>query len=150
LLKRLNYPELKRAVISQWELYRPNTILIEDKGSGTQLIQELQQENVSAVKAYVPETDKVVRMHAQTAMIENHRVLLPRQAPWLSDYLNELLRFPRGKNDDQVDSTSQALAWIQVGNQTPHLLVYYRNLLAEKQRRDRDSGGSSVKYNVRL
>ncbi|MDR3385587.1 MAG: phage terminase large subunit [Rudaea sp.] len=133
LRKRMNYPELKRAVIAQWQLHRPTTILIEDKGSGIQLIQELQQENIAAVKRYVPETDKIVRMHAQTAMIENSRVLLPRQAPWLADYLNELMRFPRGKYDDQVDSTSQALAWIQVGQQEPHILVYYRMLAGQKR-----------------
>jgi len=39
--KRLGYPELKRAVRKQAEEFLPKIILIEDKGSGTQLIQEL-------------------------------------------------------------------------------------------------------------
>jgi hypothetical protein len=39
-------------------------------------------------------------------------VLLPREAPWLASYLAEMLAFPGGKHDDQVDSTSQALEWL--------------------------------------
>ena len=52
-----------------------------------------------------------MRLHAQTAVIENGFVLLPDEAPWLADYLAELTTFPAGRHDDQVDSTSQALAW---------------------------------------
>jgi hypothetical protein len=37
---------------------------------------------------------------------------MPAQAPWLGDYLHELLAFPNGAHDDQVDSTSQALNWL--------------------------------------
>jgi predicted phage terminase large subunit-like protein len=36
-------------------------------------------------------------------------VFIPQDAPWLADYLHELAMFPKGKFDDQVDSTSQAL-----------------------------------------
>lgn len=36
---------------------------------------------------------------------------LPANAAWLDDYLLELLAFPYGKHDDQVDSTSQFLKW---------------------------------------
>jgi predicted phage terminase large subunit-like protein len=50
-----------------------------------------------------------MRMAAQTPMIEAGRVFIPQDAPWLADYLHELAMFPKGKFDDQVDSTSQAL-----------------------------------------
>jgi predicted phage terminase large subunit-like protein len=69
--KRLEYPELKRAVREQYERFRPSVVLIEDKASGTQLIQELTREGLYAVTRYKPRSDKVMRMHAQTAMIEN-------------------------------------------------------------------------------
>ena len=45
-------------------------------------------------------------------MFEAGQVLLPREAPWLATYVTELLVFPNGKHDDQVDSTSQALNWL--------------------------------------
>ncbi len=115
LRERLNYPELKRAVRMQYQGYGANVVLIEDKASGTQLIQELIAEGIQAIKGCMPEHDKVMRLHAQTATIENGMVFLPKQAPWSDAYLHELLTFPNGKYDDQVDSTSQALEWIKRG-----------------------------------
>ena len=44
LRQRLDYPQLKRAVRDQAKRFRPTNILIEDKASGTQLIQELIRE----------------------------------------------------------------------------------------------------------
>jgi predicted phage terminase large subunit-like protein len=109
--KKLAYPDLKRAVREQAQLFNATVILIEDKASGTQLIQELIEQGLLAVTRYKPEGDKVMRLHAQTATIENGFVLVPSNAHWLADYMHELTTFPNGKYDDQVDSTSQALAW---------------------------------------
>jgi phage terminase large subunit-like protein len=41
LRKRINYPTLKRVVREHWQAFDAKVILIEDKASGTQLIQEL-------------------------------------------------------------------------------------------------------------
>jgi predicted phage terminase large subunit-like protein len=108
--KKLAYPDLKRAV-EQRALFNPSVILIEDKASGTQLIQELIEGGLSMVTRCKPDGDKIMRLHAQTATIENGFVHLPREARWLSEYVRELIIFPAGRFDDQVDSTSQALAW---------------------------------------
>ncbi len=111
--RRLEYPDLKRAVIEQKKLHNATIILIEEKASGIQLIQELKREGVS-VTAYDPlGNDKLMRLVAQTAVIENGQVFLPKDAPWLTDYIQELISFPGGKYDDQVDSTTQALEWMQ-------------------------------------
>jgi predicted phage terminase large subunit-like protein len=115
LRKRMDYPDLKRAVRAQFDLYRPDAVLVEDMNSGVQLIQELRSEGIYGVHGIKPKGDKVMRMHAQTAIIENGMVVLPKDAPWLLDYVNELTSFPKAKYDDQVDSTSQALAWIKCG-----------------------------------
>lgn len=48
-------------------------------------------------------------MHAQTATSENGFVHLRNEAAWLADYPHELTVFPKGKHDDQVDSTAQML-----------------------------------------
>ena len=116
LRRRMEYPELKRGVREQYERFRPSAVLIEDKASGTQLIQELIREGLYAVTRYQPQCDKVMRMHAQTAMIENGFVRLPERAPWLASYLHELTVFPNGKHDDQVDSTAQMLDWFKRGS----------------------------------
>jgi hypothetical protein len=54
----------------------------------------------------------VTRMAAQSAKIEAHQVHLPASASWLDDFRAELLQFPKGRHNDQVDSLSQFLAWI--------------------------------------
>jgi predicted phage terminase large subunit-like protein len=122
LRKRMNYPDLKRAVRSQAEAHNPHLILIEDKASGTQLIQELNREGRWLVKGCKPDRDKYIRLKTQTALIERGDVLLPRSASWLGEYRLELGAFPRARHDDQADSTSQARAWIQEGFQTSNSL----------------------------
>jgi predicted phage terminase large subunit-like protein len=113
--QKLNYPDLKRAILEQAERYGAKNIVIEDKASGTQLIQDLNSELVLGVNAYQPPSgnDKKMRLYAQTAMFENGFVLLPRSAPWLADYTKELTSFPGTRYDDQVDSTTQFLDYIR-------------------------------------
>ena len=115
LRKRMEYPELKRAVCQQAEAFNATVVLIEDKASGTQLIQELVELGLHAVTRYQPQSDKIMRMHAQTTMIENGFVHLPKEAGWRADYLHELTVFPGGKYDDQVDSTAQFPRLAQAG-----------------------------------
>jgi phage terminase large subunit-like protein len=93
--------------------------LIENKASGTQLIQELVQDGLHAVTRYQPQSDKIMRMRAQKAMTENGFVYLPKEAGWLAEYLHEMTAFPRGRHDDQVDSTAQMLDWFKRGGQEP-------------------------------
>ena len=54
-----------------------------------------------------------MRLHTVCASFENGLVHLPQTAPWLDCYVHELITFPMGKFDDQVDSTSQALDWFK-------------------------------------
>jgi predicted phage terminase large subunit-like protein len=114
--QRLNYPDLKRAVKELAELHNADIILIEDKASGTQLIQDLEAEGILGVKPYTPPpaSDKTLRLYAQTAEFEGGYVLLPHSAPWLDDYVRELTSFPGSKYDDQVDSTTQALDRLKI------------------------------------
>ena len=109
---KLDFPELKKMVIKMYNDWRPQYVVIEDKGSGQQLIQELRYNGIPNVNKYNPVGDKIVRMHAQSALIEAGRVFLPDQAPWLDAYLHEMTTFPNGKYDDQVelDVTVPALA----------------------------------------
>ena len=124
--KRLGYPELKRAVRDQAEAFNPQTILIEDRASGTQLIQELVSEGMHEIKKYEPTMDKTMRMHSVTSTIENGFAHLPDKAAWLGEYLHELTSFPKGKYDDQADSTSQALDWFKQESMRFGLFDWYR------------------------
>jgi predicted phage terminase large subunit-like protein len=109
---RLEYPDLKRAVLSQHHRWRHAvsnySLLIEKKGSGLSLIQDLYREDIHAI-GVEPDRDKILRMAAQTAPIEAGAVHLPMNAPWLDEFKKELLAFPNGRHDDQIDALSQGL-----------------------------------------
>jgi predicted phage terminase large subunit-like protein len=135
--QRLEYPALKRAVREQLCQFGANEVLIEDKASGTQLIQELIADGCHGVTRYQPTCDKIMRLHAQTALIENGFVHIPETAPWLAVYLHELTVFPKGKHDDQVDSTAQFLDWFKRPFPSQGIYEYYRQMAQEaEQRRD--------------
>lgn len=108
--ERLDFPDLKRRAIALHGRWRPRATLVEDKGSGTSLLQELQTLGLPAIP-FQPSGDKVMRMHAQSVQFEAGSVYMPRAASWFDDLLTELLAFPAGRHDDQVDSISQALEW---------------------------------------
>ncbi|MES2223106.1 MAG: phage terminase large subunit [Acidobacteriota bacterium] len=129
--QRLEYPELKRAVLTQASAFTPKVVLIEDIASGTQLIQELIREGFHPATRYSTTMDKIMRMHTVTGTIENDLVYLPEKAEWLPSYIHEMGIFPHGKFDDRGDSTSQALDWVRNQQRyTYGLLEYYEQLEA--------------------
>ena len=112
---KLEFPQLKRAVIQQSLKWRARTILIEDSASGTALIQAIRDDRIVGFPKPIGVTaqgDKVMRLNAHTATIEaGHVYLLPQKAPWLEAFQEEVLAFPASHHDDQVDSLSQFLTW---------------------------------------
>ena len=113
LRKRLEYPELRRLIDAHAKRFNTRRVLIEDASSGQQLIPDLKRNGKVRPIAIKPEGDKVVRLEARSALIEAGHVLLPEKAPWLDDFLAEVLAFPYGRYDDQVDSMSQFLTWAE-------------------------------------
>lgn len=85
-----------------------NAFKIEDKASGTGLIQSLRREGLPIVE--IPrDTDKVTRANDSVGLLASGNVYLPEDAPWLTDYLAEFSIFPNAKHDDQVDPTMDAI-----------------------------------------
>jgi predicted phage terminase large subunit-like protein len=77
---------------------------VERKASGRSAIQVLQAETTLPIVAVEPEgKDKVTRARAVTVYLETGRVVFLAGAPWLDVFENELVLFPEGANDDQVD-----------------------------------------------
>ncbi len=119
-----DFPALKRARPALTVRWPGATTLVEDKGSGISLIQELRATSVPVV-AINPEVDKQTRLYSVQPMFEAGSVHFPAQAPWLPYLLEELLAFPNFRTDDQVDSISQALTWIQKRRRSYN---YYNNI----------------------
>jgi len=109
---RLEVPDLQRQSEAVHLQYRLDETIIEETDIGRALFQELRRHSLCRPIMWRPQFDKTARLLAQSPKFEIGQVLLPRGAPWLADYVAELLAFPNGLHDDQVDSTSQALNWL--------------------------------------
>lgn len=112
---KLKFPDLLRKIEEHARFWKARQLLIEDAASGTQLIQHLRHNEPRGIPlptACMPDTDKVSRMAGHTARFEAAKVLFPKDASWLADLLSELLAFPFGKHDDQVDALAQLLQWV--------------------------------------
>ena len=107
-------PELLVQARAFWTKHKPGpaplrAFKVEDKVSGTGLIQTLKREGIPML-AIQRDRDKVTRAYDAAPMIESGNVLLPRDAPWLSDLLAEATTFPNGAHDDQLDPLFDAVA----------------------------------------
>jgi predicted phage terminase large subunit-like protein len=109
---RLDYPSLKRAVRERQKAARADVVLIEDKGTGIALIQELKAE-VHGVTPYYPAGRKMFRLQTQTDIIAEGFLHVRKDAPGLEEFMAELTSFPSSKHDDQVDALSQFLDWVR-------------------------------------
>lgn len=104
----MEYLELKRTVLEHAREWSPRNVLIEDRASSTQLIQELSQEGMTTLTCCDSKMEKKIRMSTASNLIENV-------------YVEEMVTFDNGKHDDQVDSTSQALNWYKAWPLSPRL-----------------------------
>ena len=125
--KQVRYPELKRMTIAMANEWNPDAIVIEDKSSGSSLIQELEDDTDFAVIAIEPESDKVTRFDTQTPSIEAGVIALPDPlhvpVSWLA-YLEECLgHFPSPPAWDELDAMSQFLKHIRKRDQSLGIIV---------------------------
>ena len=111
---RLETPDLRHRIERLHRDYNADRTLIEDDGVGRAIVQDLRRTSPWCMPQLVkPRYEKLARMEARAVMFESGKVFVPSTAPWLGTYLDELLSFPNSTKDDQVDSTSQALDYLQ-------------------------------------
>ncbi|WP_045361605.1 phage terminase large subunit [Mycoavidus cysteinexigens] len=114
-------PELKRRAIAFWNSHKPYDhktssplaqLLVEDKSSGTGLIQDIQEDGRIPVKGIPRGTDKLTRIMGVLAYIESGRITLPKNAPWVKDFIAECEAFTANNthaHDDQIDPMIDAI-----------------------------------------
>ena len=112
---KLEFPELKAKALEWYTEHQPDTIIIEKKATGAPLIYELRKMGIPA-QEFIPTrgNDKITRLHAIADIFASGRVWAPDRR-WAEEVIDEVASFPNGKNDDYVDSTSQALARFRKG-----------------------------------
>jgi predicted phage terminase large subunit-like protein len=110
--RQIDYPTLLRAARELKRTWVADHVVIEKEGVGYALLGDLRKEFIGTIHPYLPRLDKESRFAAQSAKIESGLISLPREASWLGAFKNELVAFPNGRNDDQVDSVAQFLEWV--------------------------------------
>lgn len=102
---RIEVPDQEKAIDQNWQKFDLRFQAIEDKQSGTGIIQKLQRVGrpVEVLKAI---GDKIERAGTAVLYYANGKVYHLKGAPWLSYFENQLINFPVDAHDDLVDCTS--------------------------------------------
>ena len=111
---RLEYPELRKKILEYSDEWNPDVLVIEKKASGQSLSQDMKRLLLPVVD-FRPDKDKMTRAQSASPMIQAGLVFyVPNK--YNQDMIDECAAFPTGKNDDLVDTMSQALIMIRENN----------------------------------
>jgi predicted phage terminase large subunit-like protein len=117
--EKLDYPALKQKLYSLNHKFTPKFILIEDKASGQQLIQDAKLEGFTNIVGIKPKLDKVTRFASVVPQFQSGKILLPKARAMDQLIIRELTTFPYSKNDDIVDAMSQFLNFMKERSAKP-------------------------------
>jgi predicted phage terminase large subunit-like protein len=106
---KYEFPELKKEVLRVWKEESPDMMVVEQKASGTSLISELRYMGIP-VEEFTPTrgNDKIARANSVSDLFNSGIIWHPPYR-WAYEVIEECAAFPLGRNDDYVDSTTQAL-----------------------------------------
>lgn len=108
--KQAEFHTLMQEIPAFNKLHEAQAVLIENKGTGTSLIQVLRYSGQNIIPIAPQKLgDKQFRFELAVPALEAQRVHLPKRQPWVPTFLEELLTFPNGVHDDIVDAFSQAI-----------------------------------------
>jgi len=113
--KRVEWVQLKKDVLDEYNEWEPDGILVEKKATGAPLIYELRAMGIP-VQEYTPSRgqDKIARLNAVSDIIASGKVWVPRTR-WAEELVDEIAEFPSGQHDDLVDATTLALMRFRSG-----------------------------------
>ena len=110
--ERLEFPELVDKANQHYNARLPRAVLIEDKASGTSLVQVLERQSGVPLVPIKVETDKVNRARGTTGYLEAGKVFFPRNHPKVAEFEAFLTGFPFLTHDDPVDAFSQLMSYV--------------------------------------
>lgn len=113
-------PELESTIVEFWNKHKPTqfkpfgaqVVKIEDKSSGSSLIQSIKKDYMIPVEAIQRNTDKVLRAMGVVKYFASGYIHLPLGADFVHDYKEEFRKFTplmTHKHDDQIDPTMDAV-----------------------------------------
>jgi len=113
--KRVEWVDLKRDVLREYQDFEPDGLLIEKKATGAPLIYELRAMGIPVME-YTPSKgqDKIARLNSVSDIIASGKVWVPKTR-WAEELVDEIAAFPSGEHDDLVDATTLALMRFRQG-----------------------------------
>ena len=135
--ERMEFPELRRRALEQYKYWNPESVIVEQKASGTPLTHELRQMDIP-VSTFTPSrgNDKHVRVNSCAPLFESGMIWAPEQR-FAEEVIEECAAFPHGDHDDLVDAMTMAVMRFRQGGfishpedyveekSTPRKRVYY-------------------------
>ncbi|ABD46193.1 phage terminase large subunit [Neorickettsia sennetsu] len=122
--EKLDYPEIKRAIVENAEKWKANYVLIENKSSGQALVQELRSSTALPIVSVTPVRKKIERLYSVVSIFESGKFYLPYSSEWLTNFELELFSFPGSIYDDQIDSLTQYLNY-EITKSYPQLSIRF-------------------------
>jgi len=104
---QLQAPDVEKQMRIMEELWCPLFIGIEDRTTGTAAIQRFKRDGIT-IKSMKADRQKITRALIGSIWIENGKIFFPKRITWLNDLEAELVGFPHGAHDDQVDALAYA------------------------------------------
>jgi predicted phage terminase large subunit-like protein len=110
---KLPFGKLLDRIVAAHQQWKADALVLEGNSIGDAMFDQVRARNLPGLlRAPKVSTSKLDRLAACTAILEAGDFMLPATAPWLSEFKRELLCFPEGPNDDQVDAFSQLIQFI--------------------------------------
>jgi predicted phage terminase large subunit-like protein len=103
--------------------YRVEKVLIEDSASGPGLHAMLAERGLRSELRPVGGRNKEERLAKHLHFFVDGRIYVLKNQPWTVDFRNELVRFPVGRYDDQLDALTLYLEYMFSNAQTRHLIL---------------------------
>ena len=118
--ERLEFPELRRKALEQYQYWKPETVVIESKASGLPLTYELRKMGIPVIN-FTPSkgNDKHSRVNAVAPLFESGQIWAPEEK-FAEEVIEEWAAFPYGDHDDLVDSMTQAVMRFRQGGFIDH------------------------------
>jgi predicted phage terminase large subunit-like protein len=118
--ERYEFPELRRVALDQYNYWKPDMVIIEQKASGTPLTHELRQMDIP-VMTFTPSrgNDKHVRVNTCAPLFEAGLIWAP-DMKFAEEVVEECAAFPHGDHDDLVDSMTMAVMRFRQGGFITH------------------------------
>jgi predicted phage terminase large subunit-like protein len=111
--EQCGFKQFKKTYWSALRHFNPSVVLIEATANGPALISEVERRTNAQIVEIVPDgSSKEARLLNHMRLIRRGQIWLANSEPWHDEFINELVAFPAGPFDDQVDATTQYLDWI--------------------------------------